>query len=408
MSEVQRDQELGGLLGRFALAFLAVRIVSRRSLLRIFQVPGLILVPLVFLYAAVSNLELLKWGVFVAGFLTVAQFSFWGNYLPRVYPTHLRGTGEELRRQRRRANARERSRRVVTTQLANVMPGATPPTKLAYAAALVAFLVYFAGFRSQLLPARAARKAPGVSSTVHVRFLGSGDAFGSGGRLQASILIDTGGFRALVDCGTTTLIGLKRAAIDPATIDVIVVSHLHGDHFGGIPFFLLDAQFSRRLRPLLVGGPPGTADRLTQAMEVFFPGSSRVERKFETRVLELAAEVPSLLGSLTVTPYEVRHASGAPAYALRLEIAGRVIAYSGDAEWTDALPRAAAGSDLFICEAYFYEKRIPFHLDYRTLLEHRSEIRTKRLVLTHMSADMLSRLTTIEVEAASDGRSLEL
>jgi len=111
---------------------------------------------------------------------------------------------------------------------------------------------------------------------------------------------------------------------------------------------------------------------------------------------------------MSVLPYEVRHESGAPAYALRIEIAGRVLAYSGDTEWTEALPRAAKDTDLFICEAYFYEKRVPFHLDYRTLMEHRSEIRTKRLIVTHMSADMLERLTKLEVEAASDGRVPEL
>lgn len=247
-----------------------------------------------------------------------------------------------------------------------------------------------------------------MSSRVHVRFLGSGDAFGSGGRLQSSILVESDEFRALVDCGTTALIGMKRAAFDPALVDVILVSHLHGDHFGGIPFFLLDAQFSKRLRPLVVAGPPGLSERLRQAMEVFFPGSSKVERKFETKVVEMPKEAPTTLGALSVVPYEVRHPSGAPAYALRLSIGGRVIAYSGDTEWTEALPRAAEGSDLFLCEAYFYEKRVPFHLDYRTLLDHRSEIRTKRLVVTHMSADMLERLTELEVEAASDGRVLEL
>ena len=247
-----------------------------------------------------------------------------------------------------------------------------------------------------------------MSGKVRVRFLGSGDAFGSGGRLQAAILIESGGFRALLDCGTTALIGLKRAALDPSSIDVIVVSHLHGDHFGGIPFFLLDAQFSRRLRPLLVAGPPGIAERLPQAMEVFFPGSSRVERKFETRIVEMPAEAASVLGSLSVTPFEVRHESGAPAYAFRLEIEGRLIAYSGDTEWTEALPRVAEGSDLFFCEAYFYEKKVPYHLDYRTLMEHRGELRTKRLVVTHMSADLLGRLTEIDIDAASDGRSFEL
>ena len=79
------------------------------------------------------------------------------------------------------------------------------------------------------------------------------------------------------------------------------------------------------------------------------------------------------------------------------------MAYSGDTEWTDRLIEVASGTDLFICESYFYEKRIPFHLDYSTLMRHRSELDCKRIVLTHMSADMLSRLPNLEVQAAHDG-----
>lgn len=144
-SLVQAFQEVGGLVGRFVLAFLAIRIVSRRRLIHLFQVPGLIVVPLVFAYAGTSNLELAKWGMFLAGLFTVAQFSFWGNYLPRVYPTYLRGTGEGFA-----ANIGGRMLGTgfafVTTQLTNVMPGETPQTRLAYAAAVVAFGVYLAGF----------------------------------------------------------------------------------------------------------------------------------------------------------------------------------------------------------------------------------------------------------------------
>ncbi len=145
VSQVQFLQEMGGLLGRFILAFLAVRIVSRRLLLRVFQFPGLFLVPFVFFYPAVQDLAMLKAGIFLAGLLTVAQFSFWGNYLPRMYPTHLRGTGESFA-----ANIGGRmigtSAALLTTQLANDMPGATPFTKLAYSAAAVALLVYAVGF----------------------------------------------------------------------------------------------------------------------------------------------------------------------------------------------------------------------------------------------------------------------
>jgi len=147
VSKVQFLQEMGGLLGRFVLAFLAIRIVSRRLLLRVFQFPGLFLVPFVFFYPAVHDLGMLEVGIFLAGLLTVAQFSFWGNYLPRMYPTHLRGTGESFA-----ANIGGRmigtSAALLTTQLANVMPGGTSFTKLAYSAAAVALLVYAVGFLS--------------------------------------------------------------------------------------------------------------------------------------------------------------------------------------------------------------------------------------------------------------------
>jgi nitrate/nitrite transporter NarK len=143
-SLVQAYQEVGGLVGRFLLAFLAIRILSRRRLLHVFQIPGLIVLPLVFWYAGTTSLDLARWGMFFAGLFTVAQFSFWGNYLPRVYPTHLRGTGEGFA-----ANVGGRMMGTgfafVTTQLTNVMPGATPPTRLAYSAAVVGLFVYLTG-----------------------------------------------------------------------------------------------------------------------------------------------------------------------------------------------------------------------------------------------------------------------
>lgn len=145
VNKVQAYQEFGGLAGRLLLAILTVLIISRRKLLRVFQFPGLIIVPLVFLYPATHSLELMKWGIFLAGLLTVSQFSFWGNYLPRVYPTHLRGTGESFA-----ANIGGRmigtSAALLTTQLANYTPGNSASTKLAYAAAAVALLVYAVGF----------------------------------------------------------------------------------------------------------------------------------------------------------------------------------------------------------------------------------------------------------------------
>jgi MFS family permease len=145
-SDVTKVQEVGGLLGRFVLAILAVRIVSRRKLLRIFQIPGLIVIPIVFAWAATTSLNALYLGIFLAGFLTVAQFSFWGNYLPRVYPVHLRGTGESFA-----ANIGGRmigtSCAWFTSMLAaqSFIPGGSQPTKTAFVAAGVGFAVYAIG-----------------------------------------------------------------------------------------------------------------------------------------------------------------------------------------------------------------------------------------------------------------------
>ena len=241
---------------------------------------------------------------------------------------------------------------------------------------------------------------------MKVRFLGSGDAFGSGGRFQTCIHVETGASQLLLDCGASSLIAMRRFGVEPQAIDTVILSHLHGDHFGGVPFLVLDGQFKRRTRPLLVAGPPGVEKRVREAMEVFFPGSTRIERKFETRFVELADRVAVEVGPVHVTGYEVSHASGAPPFALRITGEGKVLTYSGDTEWTESLVDAARGADLFIAEALSYDKRIRYHLDLATLLEHRSRLDCRRLILTHMGEDVLARLDGLAVEAAEDGKQL--
>jgi ribonuclease BN (tRNA processing enzyme) len=246
-------------------------------------------------------------------------------------------------------------------------------------------------------------------SEVSVQFLGSGDAFGSGGRFQTCIYVQSGATRFLIDCGASSLIAMRRFGVDPSLVDVILLTHLHGDHFGGLPFFILDAQLiSKRTRPLVVAGPPGLKARLPEAMEALFPDSSRVPQKFPLQLIEFAAETETPIAQLVVTAFSVVHPSGAPAYALRVACGEKVIAYSGDTEWTDALAKAARGADLFICEAYFFDKKIKYHLDYQTLLSHREELGCRRLVLTHMNEDMLRRLPQVDSEWAEDGKRIVL
>src|SRR5688500_8613941 len=123
---------------------------------------------------------------------------------------------------------------------------------------------------------------------MQVTVAGSGDAFGSGGRFQTciAVAVDNDVPRLLVDCGATSLTALKRQLIDPNEVDTVVISHLHGDHFGGLPFLILDGQFRHRTRDLTIVGPAGTRSRLTDAMETLYSGSSAVQRRFEVHVVE--------------------------------------------------------------------------------------------------------------------------
>jgi ribonuclease BN (tRNA processing enzyme) len=244
---------------------------------------------------------------------------------------------------------------------------------------------------------------------MQVRFVGCGDAFGSGGRWQTCISVTSAGQRLLVDCGATSLVALRGQGIDPGSVDAVAITHLHGDHFGGLPLLILDGQFTRRTSSLRVLGPIGTSERLAQAMEVLFPGSSRVRRRFEVTVDELVpTDPPVRVGELAVRAWPVVHECGAPPLALRIDDGAASFAYSGDTEWTPELAEAARGVDLFAVESYTYDKPVRYHLDYRTLRAHLDEFGARRTVLTHMSAGMLARLADVDLPAAHDGMTVEL
>lgn len=228
--------------------------------------------------------------------------------------------------------------------------------------------------------------------------------------MQTCILVEDGDWRCLLDCGTTSLIGLKAAQINPASIDAIIVSHLHGDHFAGLPFWLLDAQLNnRRSSPLVIAGHPDLEPRLRATMDLLFPGSQRALDAVETRFIHLEIGSVAEIGPASVEAFAVEHACGSPPFALRLTTpAGHIVTYSGDTEWTDNLISAADGADIFIAEAYFFEKKIKWHLDYATLAANLPRVTARRTVATHMGADVLSRLNELQVMAASDGLVVQL
>ena len=242
--------------------------------------------------------------------------------------------------------------------------------------------------------------------------IGCGDAFGSGGRFNTCFMIDAAGKRLLLDCGASSLVALKALKIDLNSIDGVMLSHLHGDHFGALPFFLLDSQYlTRREKPLSIFGPPGTKERLIAAMEVFFPDSSKTKWRFPLQVGEITPEMPDEILGLTVRTTPVIHHSGAPSTAVRLSDGQKTLTYSGDTEWTDALIPIADGADLFICECYEYARDLTGHMSFAKLKEKRMLFNVRRMMLTHMNPTMLARIDEARAAGyliAEDGLALDV
>lgn len=247
---------------------------------------------------------------------------------------------------------------------------------------------------------------------MRLTIIGSGDAFGSGGRFNTCFHVAAADATILVDCGASSMVGLRATNIDPNAIDGIVLSHLHGDHFGGIPFLLLDAQhISRRTRPLVIAGPPGTKDRVPVLMEAMFAGSTGSKWRFPWEVRDIPVATPTEVLGFTVESAEVIHASGAPSTALRLAGHGKVLAYSGDTQWTDALLPIARGADLFITECFDYDRDLTGHLNWKTVSARLADFAARRVMVTHMNTSVLARLAEIRaagVLVAEDGLALDI
>jgi ribonuclease BN (tRNA processing enzyme) len=241
---------------------------------------------------------------------------------------------------------------------------------------------------------------------MEVLFLGTGNAFASGGRNAMAILVRTAAFGVLLDCGPTTLVALKKESLDPADVDLVLLSHHHGDHFAGVPFLLCHAGYhSHRTKPLTVAGPRGTARIVHEATHVFFPGLS-FDFPLDLRDLEAGRDVA--VGPATVRPFEVDHFSRGVAFGFRLEIEGRVIVYSGDTAWTEALVQETGGADLFVCECSSFETPLEKHITHRDLTSHRDRIRARRTLLVHPGEDVIARRQELTFELAEDGMRLTL
>ena len=247
---------------------------------------------------------------------------------------------------------------------------------------------------------------------MKLTIVGCGDAFGSGGRLQTCYHVAAPGETFLLDCGATTLIGMQRLGLDPDRVSTIFISHLHGDHFAGLAWWLLQAHYvTQRTAPLTITGPAGIAERFAAATEALFPGATKIERRFAMTFVEYAEGVPLEVGAVRVTPYEVCHPSGAPPYALRLECGGKVLSYSGDTKWVDSLLPAARDADLFIAECFGFSEQVGHHMTWRDIERNLERFAAKRVLLTHMNPEMLANREHVRdrrVLLAEDGMQIDI
>ena len=239
---------------------------------------------------------------------------------------------------------------------------------------------------------------------VRVHFLGSGDSVSARGRHQASYLVQAPAATFLLDCGAMTLASMKRDGIDPAAVDYVLLSHLHGDHFAGLPFLFIEYTYERpRSRPLVIVGPPHTAARVHEIFSAAYKDLATRPLPFPLDFLEVEPDSEHTLGEVSVRPFRVPHQETEISLGLLVETGGRRILYSGDTGWTEYLVARSQGVDLFICECCYFETRRPFHLDYPRLAENRARFGAKRMVLTHLGAEVHARRDEIDMELADDG-----
>ena len=240
---------------------------------------------------------------------------------------------------------------------------------------------------------------------MRVHFLGSGDAFGSGGRNQTAYLLEEGSRLHLLDCGPSTLPALRRAGLDPADLDAVILSHLHGDHFGGLPFFFIHYLYNEpRSRRLEVAGPPGTEERVRALMTLMYGEKALPFAVFPV----LEPDTVTTVAGAEVLAFRVPHQTDAVSLGLRVTLAGHTVLFSGDSSWTDRFITHSRGADLFICECCHYDAPSPSHMSYVEVAARRERLECRQLILTHMGEEMLARRHALPVMTAEDGLVVEI
>ncbi len=244
---------------------------------------------------------------------------------------------------------------------------------------------------------------------MKLHILGCGDAFGSGGRNQSSYLVETRDRLFLLDCGPTAMLALKRAGFDPCRLDAILLSHLHGDHFAGLPFFFIDFLYRQpKQGPLLIAGPSGTEAKVRQLFNLMYGGANNDKELPATTFQVLHPDEPTQVAGIDVFPFEVPHQTQGISLAMKVSYQEKQILYSGDSLWTDNFIDQSRGVDLFLCECSFFNERPGMHINYQTLRANLSRLQCRQLILTHLGEEMLAHQDELDVQVATDGMVIEI
>jgi ribonuclease BN (tRNA processing enzyme) len=243
---------------------------------------------------------------------------------------------------------------------------------------------------------------------MKLHILGCGDAFGSGGRNQSAYLVEAGDRPFLLDCGPTTLLAMKRAGIDPRRLDVVFISHLHGDHFGGLPFLFIEFLYQTpRDKTLQIAGPPGTEEKVYQLFQLMYGGPTASELP-PVNYHILNPGKSAVIEGIEVLPFRVPHQTHEISLGLKIQFAGKQILFSGDSAWSEIFIEHARGVDLFLCECSFYDQGTGNHVRYVELLKSLPRLECKKVVLTHLGEEMLARKKELALAVAEDGMVIEI
>lgn len=246
-----------------------------------------------------------------------------------------------------------------------------------------------------------------MESDHYLQVLGSGDAFGSGGRNQTAFFVKTPELNFLIDCGAHTLSSLKKNNLSSSDVDVIVLSHFHGDHYAGIPYLLIDsALVAKRKKKLTIISPADGEWKIRQLFHLLYPGSETVVEELNLEFLSFDKYETFRHEKFSLTAFPAAHSQAVFPHSLKLCIGDRIVSYSGDTGWTEDLIEVAKNANIFICECNFFSTEMEGHLNYKLLEEKQTLFKCDKILLTHLGDEALERRSDIALEICEDNQIL--